>query len=87
MDRLHQVCLTERLGQEIDRACLDRAHGRGNVAMSRDEDDLWLISLSRLPLKLKSVYVGKFHIQNQASRHVGLRICDVLSSGTKCDHV
>ena len=39
IDRAHQVCLPERLGQKVDRACLDRAHGRGNVSMSGDEHD------------------------------------------------
>src|SRR5438128_9841258 len=36
----HQVFLPERLGQEVDRARLDRAHGAGNVPMACDEKEL-----------------------------------------------
>jgi hypothetical protein len=55
--------------------------------MARDEDDLRVISLRGLALEIQSVNVREFHIQNQASRHVGLWIRDVLSGGTERDRV
>ena len=55
--------------------------------MSCDEHDLRVIPLCDLALELQSVDVRKFHIQNQAGRHVGLRIRDVLRSGAERDHV
>ena len=55
--------------------------------MTSDEDDLRVIFLPGLALEIQSVDVRKFHIQNQASRHVGLRVCDVLSRRTERDHV
>ena len=54
--------------------------------MSRDEDDL-RVRLSGLALQVESVGVRKFHVQNEASRYVWFRICDVLSGRTKRDHV
>ena len=55
--------------------------------MPRDEHDLRVRSLTGLALQVQSVDVRKFHVQNEAGRHVGLRICEVLSSGTERDHV
>ena len=58
----------------------------GNVAMSRDEHDV-RVRLSGLALQVESIGVRKFHVQNEASRYVWFRICDVLSSRTERDHV
>ena len=54
--------------------------------MSRDEDDLG-VRVPGLALQVESIGVRKFHVQNEASRYVRFRICEVLSSGTKRDHV
>jgi hypothetical protein len=40
MDGPHQIGFFERFGQEVDRAGLDRAYRRGNIAVSRDEHNL-----------------------------------------------
>ena len=66
IDCPHQVCFLERFGQEVHRARLDRAHGRGNIAMARDENNLRVIPVRGLALEVQSVDVRKFHIQNQA---------------------
>jgi hypothetical protein len=87
MDRPHQICLFERFGEEVNRACLYGTHGRGNVTVSCDKYDLREISLPNLTLEIQSIDVRKFHIQNQASWNVWLRIRDVLSSGTERDHL
>lgn len=49
------------------------------------KDDFRVIILTGLALEIQSVDVRKFHIQNQAGRHVGLRVCDVLSRRTERD--
>jgi len=50
--------------------------------MTRDENDG---RVSLLVLQLQSVDVRQLDIQDHASRHVGLRIREVLRSGTECD--
>ena len=55
--------------------------------MARDEHDLRVIPVRGLALEVQSVDVRKLHIQNQAGRHVGLRIREVLGGGTERDHV
>jgi len=40
-----------------------------------------------LTLEIQSVDIRKFHIQNQASRDIGLRIGHVLRSGAERDRL
>jgi hypothetical protein len=54
--------------------------------VSRDEDDVG-VRVSGLALQVESIGVRKFHVQNEASRHVRFRIGEVLSSRTKRDHL
>ena len=55
--------------------------------MSGDEYDLRVIALRDLALEIQSADVREFQIQNQASRHVGLWIRDVLGSRAERDYV
>ena len=48
VDGAHQVRFFERFGQEVDRAGLDRAYRSGNIAVSRDEHDVWVRPLAVL---------------------------------------
>ena len=87
MNGPHQVGFLERFGQEVDRAGLDRAYRRGNIAVSRDEHNLREGSLSRLAEQVEAVDVRKLDVQNETRRYVWFRICEVLRSGTKRDHM
>ena len=55
--------------------------------MSGDEHDVRVIALRDLALEVQSVDVRKLHVQNQASRDVGLRIRHVLGRGAERDRV
>src|SRR5687768_15724265 len=78
MDCPHQVGFFDRFGQEVDRAGLDRAYRRGNIAVSRDEDNRRERVLSRLAEQIEAVDVRKLHIQNETRRYVWVRMCEVL---------
>ena len=54
--------------------------------MSRDEHDLG-VRVPSLALQVESIGVRKFHVQNETTRYVRFRICEVLSSRTKRDHL
>jgi hypothetical protein len=53
--------------------------------MPGDEHDLRVIDLRDPALEIQSVDVRKLDVENQASRHVGLRIRHVLGSGSERD--
>lgn len=55
--------------------------------MSRDEHDLRVRSSTSLALQVESIDVRKFHVQNETSWHLRLRIGEVLSSGAERHHV
>ena len=62
------------LVEKVDRSCLDRAHGRGNVAVPRDEHDVRVSSPSRSEsaLQVESVHIRELDVQNETGREVGL---------------
>src|SRR5207247_2448502 len=62
----------------VDSAALNGAHGRWDVAMSRDENDRGVGIAGKLLLELEAVDVRQLHVENQASREVGLRRCDIV---------
>ena len=53
--------------------------------MSGDEHDMRVITLRDPALQLQSVDIGELHVQDEASRDVGLRIRHVLGSRTERD--
>ena len=55
--------------------------------MSGDEHDVRVIALRDPALEIQSVDVRELHVQDQASRDVGLRIRHVFGSGTERDRV
>ena len=59
--------------------------------MAGNEDNVWgrpkLPAVCELPLEVQSVDVRKLHIQNETRRYVWFRMCEVLRSGIKRDHV
>src|SRR5262249_44678064 len=83
----YEVRRLERLGKEVDRASLHRAHGLWNVAVSSEEHDLRMIPLGDLSLEIETVDVWKLHVQDQARWQVGLGICSVLAGGSERDRI
>jgi glyoxylase-like metal-dependent hydrolase (beta-lactamase superfamily II) len=86
-DGLHEVRLLERFGQEVDCTGLDRTHGGWNVTMSRDEDNVRVVSRRHLSLEIEPIDVGKLDVQDQARGHVRLRAGPVFRGGTQCDRM
>src|SRR6201991_348899 len=84
-DRLHEVRVAERFGQEVDGAVLDGPDRRGDVAMAGYEHDRRMIAFRYLPLEVQAVDVRQFDIQNEARRQVRLSRLDVLAGGGECD--
>src|SRR5262249_15251335 len=69
LDRVEQVLLAERLGQEIDRTGLHRLDSHWNVGMSGQEyDRLRFATGVEVLLKIEATQSGQTHVQNQAPR-------------------
>ena len=71
LDRIEQVLITERLGEELYGPALHRLHGHRNVAVRRDEDD-WQLPVrgGELALKLEAASPRHSHVDDQAGRAV-----------------
>ena len=71
VDGVEQHLLVERLGEELDRAGLHRAHGHRNVAVPGDEDDRQSDACFReLLLKGESAHARQPHVEHEAARCV-----------------
>src|SRR5262252_852670 len=67
LNRVQQVLIAERLGQELDRATLYRLDGDRDVAVSRDEDDRNVnVRRRELSLKIETASPGQPDIEHQA---------------------
>src|SRR6516162_67102 len=67
LDRVQQVLIAERLGQELDRSSLYRLDGHWDVAVSGDEDDRNLnVRCRELSLKIETASAGQPDIEHKA---------------------
>src|ERR1700730_8662294 len=68
MDRIQQVLVPERLGQELYRTGFHGPHGHRNISMTGDEDDgNPYARVGQLALKIQTVDTRKSHVQNEAT--------------------
>src|SRR5260370_9003733 len=68
VDRIQQVLVSERLGQELHRTGFHGLHRHRNISMPGDEDDRNPDArVSQLALKIQTVDSRKPHVQNQAT--------------------
>src|SRR6266550_4284797 len=68
MDRIQQVLIAERLGQELHRTGLHGLHRHRDISMTGDEDDGNVdVRVSQLTLKVQTVDSRKPHIQDEAT--------------------
>ena len=72
MDRCHEVRIAERFCQKVDRTALDGAHGGGNVAVPRDEDDGRMFAVCDLLLEIEAVDVRQFDVKDKSGRQIRL---------------
>src|SRR6266481_3430041 len=64
LNRVQQVLVAERLGQELDRSSLYRLHGHRDVAVSGDEDDRNVnVRRRQLSLKIETTSAGQSDIE------------------------
>src|SRR6185295_18672576 len=70
-----------------DRARLDRANRRWDIAVPSHEHDRHVVALRDPLLQLQAIDIGELDVQKQASRQVGLRKGYVFGSRTECDRV
>ena len=73
------VRITERLGQEIHGAVLDRPDRRRDVAMPCYENDRRMVPLRDLPLQVEAVDIRQLDIENEARGNVRFFRADVLT--------
>ena len=67
-DRIQQVLIAERLGQELDRSSFYRLDRHWDVAMSGDEDDRNVnVGRRELALKIETTSAGQPDIEHEAS--------------------
>src|SRR5712672_2506621 len=70
--RVQQILVAQRLGQEIDRAGLERSHGHGHIAVSGHEYDRDVDLLpDQLGLKVEAAPAGHADIEKQTARRGG----------------
>src|SRR6266436_2431285 len=70
-DRIQQVLVLERLGQELHGTGFHGLHRHRNISMSGDKDDGNLHTrITQLALKVQTVDARKAHVQNKAARPV-----------------
>src|SRR6202035_3180440 len=71
LDRVQQVLIAERLGQELDRSSLYRLDGHRDVAVSGDEDDRNVnVRRRQLSLKIETTSAGQSDIEHEAGGSV-----------------
>src|ERR1700724_2289483 len=68
LDRVQQVLIAERLGQELDRSSLYRLNGHRDIAVSGDEDDRNVnVRRRELSLKIETASARQPDIEHKAS--------------------
>src|SRR5216683_1056318 len=68
LDRVQQVLIAERLGQELDRSSLYRLDGHRDVAVSGDEDDRNVnVRRRQLSLKIETTSARQPDVEHKAS--------------------
>jgi hypothetical protein len=73
-NRLEQILLAKRLGQELDRARLHGPDRHGNVAVPGEEDDRQgRVGAGQLALQIEPAEPGEPHVEHDAARRVGSR--------------
>ncbi len=82
-DEFQELLFVERLRQEIQGSRLDGANAGGDVAMTGDEDDWWMVSARHLPLQIEAVDVRQLDVEKQTSRRLRLGVGHVCRGGTK----
>src|ERR1700722_4882512 len=67
LDRVDQVLITERLGQELNGTAFHRLHGHRDVAVPRYEDDRDLdIRLRKFALNIQAARPGQSNVEDEA---------------------
>src|ERR1700733_10816142 len=67
LDRVYQVLITERLGQELNGTAFHRLHGHRDVTVPRYADDRDLdIRLRKLALKIQAARPGQPNVEDEA---------------------
>src|ERR1700751_4813606 len=84
LDRVDQVLITERLGQELDSTRLYRLHRHRDVTVPRHEDDWDLDIRSReLALKIQTALPRQSNVQNEAGGTVRAVGFEEIGNGRK----
>ena len=84
LDRRDQLLVGVRLGQELQRAGLDRPHRGRNVAVAGEKDDRRpRARLRQLLLQLEPAQSGQLDVQDQAARHVRPAAGEELLGGAR----
>src|SRR6266446_7988902 len=74
-DRIQQVLILERLGQELHGTGLHGSHRHGDISVTGDENDGHLDSgVTQLALKVQTIDARKTHVQDKAAWSVRLLV-------------
>ena len=87
-DRVEQILVAERLGQELDGAGLHRPHRHRDVAIAGDEDDRQLrLGLRQLALHVETAAPREAHVEHDAAGPVRpLALQEFLRRGDTARH-
>jgi hypothetical protein len=84
LDRVDQVLITERLGQELNGTAFHRLHRHRDVTVSRYEDDRYFdIRLRELALKIQAAPPGQSNVEDEAGGAVGAFGFEEIGNGGK----
>jgi hypothetical protein len=79
---IEQRARLERLSQELDSACLDRADRGGDVAEACDEHDLdVLLELGQTRLQIRPAQIRELDVEHEAARRLTARQREKLHRG------
>src|SRR5438105_2099857 len=81
-DRIQQVTVAERLGEELDGACLHRPHRGRNIAVPGDEDDGNVeVDLRHPRLEIEPAQARQPDVEHQAAGNIRRRAGEELLRG------
>ncbi len=84
MDRIQQIQVFERLGQELHGTGFHSLHRHRNISMTGDEDDGNLdTGVTQLTLKIQTVDARKAHVQNKTAWPVRWLVAQEFFRGPK----
>ena len=80
LDRVQQILIANRFGQELDRAALHRPNRHRDIGVAADEDNRQApICLGQLVLKIEPAAAGQPDVENQAPGEVRGALSGALS--------